>query len=141
LPTYGARVLPQEEYQPKLAEFCQQVGVPATANSFIDHLKMLLMETAARVDQGYPANEHLTITASREVILKRGRRKSVPQRALALETTLLEEMPVRPVLEALRNVDHWTDFTQFFDLLSGSEPKLDTPTDLITHGTEQADPA
>jgi hypothetical protein len=122
-----AQLLPPVEYQPKLAEFCQQVGIPATAKAFVEQLKTLLVETAATVDQGYPTNGHLTITSTGEVILKRGRRKEVPQSALALEAALLEEMPVRPVLEGLRNVQHWTNFTQFFGPLSGSEPKLDNP--------------
>lgn len=122
-----AQLLPPEEYQPKLAEFCQQAGIPATARDLVEHLKTLLTETAASVDQGYPANGHLTITPEGAVILKRVRRKEVPQSALALEAALLEEMPVRTVLEALRNVQHWTNFAQFFGPLSGSEPKLDDP--------------
>ncbi len=121
------QLLPPEEYQPKLAEFCQQVGIPATAKGFVAHLKTLLTETAARVDQGYPTNGHLTITSAGEVVLKRGRRKMAPQSALALEAALLEEMPVRSVLEGVRNVQYWTNFAQFFGPLSGSEPKLENP--------------
>jgi len=61
------------------------------------------------------------------VTLKRAPRQDPAPGALALEAALLEEMPVRTVLEGLSNVQHWTNFAQFFGPLSGSEPKLAAP--------------
>jgi Tn3 transposase DDE domain len=93
----------------------------------VAHLRALLADTAWRVDQEYPDNSALTIAPSGAVTLKRVQRHEPAPGALALEAALLEEMPVRTVLEGLSNVQHWTNFTRFFGPLSGSEPKLEAP--------------
>ncbi len=122
-----AQLLPIEECRPTFAEFCQQIGIPDTAAGLVAHLRTLLADTAARVDLEYPDNTALTIAPSGAVTLKRTQRQDPAPGALALEAALLEEMPVRTVLEGLSNVQHWTNFAQFFGPLSGSEPKLEAP--------------
>jgi TnpA family transposase len=93
----------------------------------VAHLRSLLANTAVRVDQGYPHNTALTIMPTGTVTLKRAPRHDPPHSALALEAALLDEMPVRSVLEGLSNVQHWTNFARYFRPLSGSEPKLVEP--------------
>ena len=122
-----AQLLPREQCAPKIAEFCAQVGLPATPEALVDHLQTLLTETAEEVDRGYPQNRYIEITEKGEVILKRRKSPKVAQEVLALEAALLEEMASHSVLEGLRNVQYWTNFTQFFGPFSGSEPKLDGP--------------
>lgn len=42
---------------------------------------------------------------------------------------IAERMPERNLIDILRNVDYWTNFTRHFGPLSGSDPKLDRPTE------------
>ncbi len=122
-----AQLLTREECRPKIARYCTQIGLPATGKELVKQLKELLTTTARQIDQGIPQNTALEFTENGTIILKRRRRPKVPQSVLALEAALLEEMPVRSVLEGLRNVQHWTNFTQSYGPLSGSEPKLKDP--------------
>jgi TnpA family transposase len=122
-----AQLLPRDVCKAKTEEFCTQIGLPKTAKEFVAHLKDLLTTTAAQVDHDRPANKYLDITDKGEIVLRRRRKAKKPQSVLALEAALLEEMPIRSVLQGLRNVQHWTNFTQFFGPLSGAEPKLTDP--------------
>jgi hypothetical protein len=50
-----------------------------------------------------------------------------------------EKMPEQNLIDILKNVDYWTNFTRHFGLLSGSDPKLERPTErylltLFTYG-------
>jgi hypothetical protein len=60
-------------------------------------------------------------------VLKRGLRRQPSASAQALETSLLERMPERNILDVLANVAQWTGWPRHFGPLSGSEPKLADP--------------
>lgn len=122
-----AQMIPRTEVPLKSAAYCTKMNLPLTAREFVQQLKDLLSTTAQQIDQGIPTNTALEFTAKGKVVLKRRRKPKVAQQVLALEAALLEEMPVRSVLEGLRNVQHWTNFTQSFGPLSGAEPKMADP--------------
>jgi hypothetical protein len=46
-----------------------------------------------------------------------------------LEAAILERLPERSIIEVLGNVQHWTGWTRHFGPLTGSDPKLDRPTE------------
>lgn len=124
---YRDHLLAWEECEPQIAAYCQEVGLPETADALVDQLRSSLAETAEQVDQGYPANGQLEITADGEPVLKRTVRRDPSPSAQALEAAVIERMPERNILDILWNVEFWTGWTRHFGPLSGSDPKLDDP--------------
>ena len=124
---YRDQLLPWETCELQVAEYCAQLGIPATPEAFVQGLRTWLAATAERVDAGYPSNGQVVISEKGEPVLKRGPRRSPSASAEALEAALLDRMPERSLLDILANVHHWTPWTRHFGPLSGSEPKLDDP--------------
>ncbi len=125
---YRNQLQPWKECQSMLTVYCQEQGLPQTAQGFVKQLKSLLSEIAQQVDQGYPDNDQLEVDPVGELTLKRS-----PQRASSsvedLEELLYQRLPIRNLIDILRNVEAWTNFTRHFGPVSGSEPKLERPTE------------
>ena len=47
---FRAQLLPWEECEQSVAEYCEQLGIPATDEGFVEHLKAMLVERSAEVD-------------------------------------------------------------------------------------------
>jgi TnpA family transposase len=122
---YRQELVPWEECKTELKDFCDRVGLPATADGFVNELKTRLTETAAEVDNNFPQNTDLTINSSGEPVLRRVAAKDIPDSAAALQTAITQRMPTRNLLDILINMEHWTNFSRHFGPLSGSDPKLD----------------
>jgi TnpA family transposase len=120
---YRSQLLSWEECEPKVAEYCQRLDLPLTAEGFVEHLRMRLTEVAASVDRGRPENRELIINEKGEPSLKRLQAKATPQGLAQLEEALREKIPERHLLDVLARIDHVTDFTRHFGPLSGNEPK------------------
>ncbi|MCV3216626.1 hypothetical protein OGM63_24485 [Plectonema radiosum NIES-515] len=50
----------------------------------------------------------------------------------ALITKIEERLPERNLIDILRNVDYWTNFTRHFGPMSGSDPKIERATERYT---------
>ncbi|MET9777233.1 Tn3 family transposase, partial [Streptomyces sp. NPDC006367] len=121
-------LLPWEQCEPKLAGFCEQAGIPATASKFTVRLRERLTTIAETVDAGYPDNKDLTIdpvTGVPSLALRRAGERTAS--AEKLEEALSERLPARSVLEHLARAAHWTDWWKRPGPRSGSEPKLKEP--------------
>ena len=122
---YRQQLLTWSECEPKVGEYCQNLGFPEDADGLIEHLKSWLTETAKAVDEGYPNNTSVVINETGEPVLKRLSRQPHRPSLQALEALIEERMPERNLIDILRNVDYWTNFTRHFGPFSGSDPKLD----------------
>ena len=120
---YREQLLSWEECEPKVAEYCQRLDLPMTAEGFVEHLRTRLTEVAANVDRTRPENRELIINERGEPSLKRLQAKAAPQGLAQLEEALREKIPERHLLDVLARIDHVTDFTRHFGPLSGNEPK------------------
>jgi len=120
---YREQLLSWEECEPKVAEYCQRLDLPMTAEGFVEHLRTRLTEVAANVDRTRPENRELIINERGEPSLKRLQAKAAPQGLAQLEEALREKIPERHLLDVLARIDHVTDFTCHFGPLSGNEPK------------------
>jgi TnpA family transposase len=120
---YRDQLLSWQECEPKLAEYCQQLNFPRTAEGFVEHLRSFLTEVAAEVDRTKPQNHELVINEKGEPMLKKLRAKAEPANLAQLEEALAEKIPERHLLDVLARIDHVTNFTRHFGPLSGSEPK------------------
>jgi TnpA family transposase len=122
---YREQLLPLGACVPLVAEYCRDVGLPETADAFVEALRDWLTRTAQEVDDAFPANGQVVIGEKGEIALRRLERREVSETALALEAAVLERLPGHSLLEVLCNVEHWTRWTRHFGPLSGSDPKLE----------------
>lgn len=120
---YREQLLSWKDCQPLVETYCQQLGFPTQAEDFVENLKSLLTQTASEVDRGYPNNTSVVINEQGAPVLKRppANRESASLRNL--EALISERMPERNLIDILRNVDYWTNFTRHFGPLSGSDVK------------------
>jgi TnpA family transposase len=136
---YRLQLLSWSDCLPLLDEYCSNLGLPNNSNDFVEHLKSWLDETAKQVDDGYPNNSQIVINEEGEPVLKRQLKKADNPSLKALESLIEERMPERNLIDILKNVDYWTNFTRHFGPLSGSDPKLERATErylltLFTYG-------
>ena len=125
---WAAQLLPWEDCQELLDEFCAEAGLPSSPHAFTDALRARLAGQAAAVDAGYPENTDLVIDQTTGVpSLKRRRAKDGDPNVLALEETLKERMPERTLLEILARTAYWLEWWRRFGPASGSDPKLADP--------------
>ena len=121
---FRAQLLPWEECEQSVAEYCSQLGIPATDEGFVEHLKAMLIERATEVDSKLQSDDQLSFDEAGEPVLKKVPAAPIPQDADAFAAALDEHMPERTVLDILCNVEHWLNWTRHLGPLSGSRPKL-----------------
>ncbi len=126
---YRVQLLPWDQCEPLLANYCEQLSFPATSAEFVQELQAKLTQLADLTDRGYLENNHMVIDDQGIPILKRSKAKEVTTAARALETAILNRMPERSVIEILCDVAHWTGWTRHFGPLSGSDAKIDQPNE------------
>lgn len=124
---YREHLLPWEECEPRVADYCKQLNLPATAVEFVTTLQAHLTHVGELTDHGYMENSQVAIDEQGLPVLKRARAKDMTRSARSLETAILERMQERSVIEILCDVSHWTQWTRHFGPLSGSDPKIDQP--------------
>lgn len=114
---------------PLVDQYCENLGFPNTASGLALTLKSWLTDTAAGVDAGYPNNHQFIINDEGEPILKKYQRNELSVAAKALIEKIEERFLERNLIDILRNVDYWTNFTRHFGPLSGSDPKIERATE------------
>jgi hypothetical protein len=126
---YREQLLSWEDCQLLVEPYCQQLGFPLTAEHFVEELKSRLTQTAMEIDKGYPNNTSIVISSQGEPVLKRPPTNCESASLKNLEALISERMPERNLIDILRNVDYWTNFTRHFGPLSGSDSKLERATE------------
>jgi TnpA family transposase len=126
---YREELLSWKDCQSLVETYCQQLGFPTKAEDFVENLKSLLTQAASEVDQGYPNNTSIVISEQGEPVLKRPPANRESASLKNLEALISERMPERNLIDILRNVEYWTNFTRHFGPLSGSDSKLERATE------------
>jgi TnpA family transposase len=121
---YRTQLLPWATCKPRLAAYCDALGMPRTGKEFVAQLKSQLTVLAAEVDAGFPANAELTIDADGVPHLKKQPAGSQPVGLAAFESEVLARMPERHLLDILKYGTFWTRYTRRFGPLSGTDTKL-----------------
>ena len=121
---FRAQLLSWEECEPLVAEYCQQLGMPATDEGLVEHLKALLIERSAEVDSKLQGDDQLSFDDEGDPVLKKVPAAPVPKNMEKFSDAVNEQMPERTVLDILCNVEHWLNWTRHLGPLSGSEPKI-----------------
>ncbi|HEX6705242.1 MAG TPA: Tn3 family transposase [Albitalea sp.] len=124
LPT-TASCCPWDQCKDLLADYCERAGIEPTAEDFCAAVRQLLRDTADEVDREFPHHAaDVTIGAGGEPTVKRTRAKDVSASAIALSSAVHNRIEPHALLDAMRNIDDWTDFTRHFGSRSGDDPKI-----------------
>ncbi len=126
---YREQLLSWNDCQSLVSPYCQQLNIPNNPQDFVENLKSWLTKEAEFVDKGYPNNTSVVINEQGEPVLKRPQRQNHGVSLQNLEAMIAERMPERNLIDILRDVDYWTNFTRHFGPLSGNEPKLERATE------------
>ena len=126
---WRTQLLSWDECEVIVDKYCEDLGLPKTPQTFVNNLKNDLIQTAEKVDLNYPHNASLIINDEGEPILKKVTKNEVSPTLKNLETIIEERMPNYNLIDILKNVDYWTNFTRHFAPFSGSDPKIDNPTE------------
>ena len=124
---FREQLLTWSECEPSLAEYCNELGIPNTAEEFVQHLQTQLTNVARDADLICQQGDQITIDEKGIPVLKRIRAQDKPEGAEALEVAIWERLPQRSLLDILCNVEHWLNWTRHLGPISGSEPKLSQP--------------
>ncbi|KAF1723461.1 Tn3 family transposase [Pseudoxanthomonas mexicana] len=124
---YRHQLLPWDECEPLVADYCRQLNLPSTPVEFVNALQSRLLQVAELTDQGYLDNGQVIIGEDGLPVLKRSKAKEMSSHARALETAILDRLRERSVIEILCDVAHWTGWTRHFGPLSGSDTKIEQP--------------
>lgn len=121
---YRAQLLPWAECQQRLTAYCEALDMPQTAAEFVQSLRQQLTDLAQQVDEGFPENSDLSFDKDGKPHLKRIVKQLLPEGTKALREAIKERMPERHLLDILKHVHYWINYTAHFGPPSGSEPKL-----------------
>ncbi len=121
---YRQQLLPWEECQKRLEAYCDALQFPQDASEFVAHLQQKLATVARKLDQSFLHNSELTIDDNGKPHLKRMKAAPIPDGLDEFKENVREQMPERHLLDILKNVHHWVNYTRHFTPPSGSDPKI-----------------
>ena len=121
---YRQQLLPREECQKRLSAYLSALQLPANADDFVACLQRELAQVAHKLDQFFPHNSELTIDENGKPHLKRMKAEPIPDGLDEFKENVQERMPERHLLDILKNVQHWVNYTRHFTPPSGSDPKM-----------------
>ena len=125
---YRKQLMPWSECQKRLPEYCQSLDLPASANEFVDSLRQQLTKAAEKIDQNFPANSELTLDNDGTPHLKRQKASPLPEALDEFKKEAYERMPERHLLDILKHVQYWSNYTRHFGPPSGADTKIPDST-------------
>jgi TnpA family transposase len=124
---YRTQLLPWAECEPLLAAYCQVVGLPTTAISFVRFLQDRLAALSRQIDATLTEESDLSIDAAGKPHLRSLARQPIPETAEEIQLALQARMPERHLLDILHATHHWASYSRHFGPPSGADPKLSEP--------------
>lgn len=124
---FRAQLLDWESCCALLQGYCDGVGLPHTEEGFVAELQEKIRLAVQTTDLCFPTNTQFTIDEQGRPYLKRYRAQSKPEGLQAFQETLRRKLPERHLLDILKNVQHWNNFTKHFGPPSGASNKMSDP--------------
>ncbi|HFK1785828.1 TPA: Tn3 family transposase [Bacillus cereus] len=123
---YRKQLISWDEYQEIVATFCNQAGLPTTAQEFKMQVYNKLEKRARSVDVSFPKNKAVTLRNGEPVITK-PKKKRVSPLLKAVRKRIDEKLIPINVLDLLGDTEYWLNWTRFFGPISGHDAKLEKP--------------
>jgi len=124
---YRKQLLPWEKCLEKLPDYCDPLGLPINGNTFVAELREELSTVTDEVDKQFPENSEFTIDEKGVPHLKRQAATKTPENLEAFKKEVYARMPERHLLDVLKHVQHWTNYSRHFRPPSGSDSKIAGP--------------
>ena len=118
------QLLPWEQCEPQVADYCLQLDLPPDGKMLVETLRAELTSLAEQVDRRLPDGQ-ATITKTGEIRLKRTPTQRPTKAIRELDAAVTRKLSPRSVLEMLKNASYYAGWTRHFGPLSGSEAKVD----------------
>jgi len=123
---YRDQLISWEEYPRGVAAYGEMVGLPVEGTAFVAHMKARLAGVAQETDRSFPDNTDLRIERG-EPVLRRLQKAPAPAGLRGFEQLVADRLEPTPLLDVLRDTEHWLHWTRFFGPVSGHDAKLDNP--------------
>lgn len=133
---YRDQLLAWDDSELLIKDFCAEMNLPDNSLGFIKKLKNELQTAVEKVDKSYPKNSALTIDEKGVLVLRKNEKQEISATSKALESALVDRMPERNLIDILSNVQFHTNWIRHFGQLSGSDPKLQKPTDYFSRRSQ-----
>lgn len=121
---YREQLLSWEECKPKIKDYCEALGLPENGEKLVATLQSQLYEKSKEVDSSFHENSQLTIDSKGKAHLKKQKARPLPEGFKELEELIHSKMKEHHLLDILKDINHWTDYTRHFCPPSGSDPKI-----------------
>jgi TnpA family transposase len=121
---YRQQLLPWCECAHRVPNYCNDVRLPSSAGSLVNHLKQQLVSAAEAADKAYPTNAAFTLDEKGTPHLKRIKADPPPEGLAGFKNAVRQRLPERHLLDVLKNVQHWVDYTRHFTPPSHTDPKI-----------------
>jgi TnpA family transposase len=121
---YRQQLLSWEECQPRLAAYCKALALPVTATGFVQQLQELLTSVTQQVDAAFSESSAFSIDPEGKPHLKRATTRPLPEGFEEFEEAMKARLPERHLLEILKHVHYWVNYTRHFGPPSGSDAKM-----------------
>lgn len=122
---YRTELMPWQECQKHLDEFCEEIGIANNAKDMISHLRKVLTDKAKEVDRNYSSLPDFVINEDGRPVLKKYEPKPKTEHAEKIENLIRSRLPERNLLDILTNAHHHTGWADELGLLSGVDGKLE----------------
>ncbi len=118
-------LLPMDQCETTRADYGEKVGLPVENTAFVKHVRTLLMEAAAKVDETYHDNPYFKIIDGRPKLSKQVK-KAVPPGFKKMDERLTKKLDALGIslLDVLADTMQWLDWGEHFGPLSGLQGKL-----------------
>ncbi|MCD8525471.1 MAG: Tn3 family transposase [Gammaproteobacteria bacterium] len=121
---YRDELLPWNECEKLLKDYCKKTNLPNTGTAFVKQLKKLLTEKSKAVDKAYPDIKELTIDKNGNPILHKRGPKRRSSSAVWLEKTIKLRLKERNLIDVLCSSHHYSGWAHEFGPLSGNDAKI-----------------
>ena len=112
-----------EQFYKDVDGFVELNNLPKESGKFVALQQDKLRQTATKVDSDYPNNSNLLIDRGLPILKKPPQKKEHPELE-KIRQLIMDEMPVKSIVDVIIDVENWLNLSVHFKPLSGYETKI-----------------
>ncbi|BDD02359.1 Tn3 family transposase [Persicobacter psychrovividus] len=120
---YRQQMIGQEEVEELVPDFCKEIELPETAEDFVSTQKEALRMAIETLDDAVKGHESVWIDEQGKIRLRRKKRPKPDQQVIEFQRKVRARLQPVSLLDLLHQGNQWTDYTQYFQPVSGNEAK------------------